>query len=152
MATSTSSPSGTPSEPENIPDCACLFHRVKRKLMVSRPIDPIAFEDNGAGVSGSWCKYADPRSCLASVSRPHAFGVVSLHVKDVRGLQLRVKHTPHRPSGAFFIEHADIIGQKTMAVRTKLADLALVAIEPEAEKISESQQKALKKQGAKKGA
>jgi hypothetical protein len=151
MATSSSSPNGSTRTPEEIPDRDCLFRRVKRKLIRAtenggdHEIDPVAFEDTGDGMSTSWCRHGDPESARAGVNQPHRFGVVMLPVGQVRAVPLKVQHTPNRPNGRYIREHADVIGQKTIAARTKLADMARLALPADPPQVSESEAKAAQK-------
>jgi hypothetical protein len=132
-------PDGSANGPDHVPDEDCLFRRVKRKLVTDDGVDAIAFEDNGPGVSASWCRHADPEHCRVGVDQPHRFAVVRLPVGPVRAVPMKVEHTPHRPNGDYRREHVDIIGEKTIETRTLLADLAHVVVPAEPPMVSDSE-------------
>ncbi len=85
-----------PWEPEAIPNEDRLYYRVSLGwLRPGNRLHPGVFRELRGAMSVDWCKYSTAEATRGRTGRPDRFGVVALHVSDVRAIrQLIVEHDP----------------------------------------------------------
>jgi len=109
--------------PESIPDSDALYKWIHPLHYVDEHILSAAFTNTQMSVN--WAK----RSTAEQTARSDSPLVVSLIAGFCRGLGQTVEHKPlgsDDPSGPN-LAHAEVIGKKTGATKTKLRDSAVVA-------------------------
>lgn len=110
---------------EAIPDDGRVLMRVHKQYLdkVGR-LRPVAFRDQGDGMSTDWEKYSTPLETKNRAKIPSDNGVISLVVGSIReNRRLTVVHTPHNADPPHE-RHVDVFGEKDPETRMHLLGIA----------------------------
>lgn len=106
-------------------------HKVNLDLSIGDPIRrirPVAFDPKGGdGLSVDWSAHCSPTDTKNRAPVPADNGVISMPVKGVREIPLKVIHTPDEERNNY--AHSEILGipprkPSDMGIRVKLMDIS----------------------------